>query len=151
MSIRYFTPEGDSIEQMKEHARQHPLYTEGDLTLVWVNEGDLHGESLDSLEQYYVDQINWSKQVFGPALRTKGIIQHITKELAEIESNPHDLSEWVDVIMLAMDGYWRHGGSAFSLLHDLRAKQRKNVARVWPDYRTVSEDVAIEHVQGVAL
>lgn len=97
------------------------------------------------IEAYYARQIDWSRETFGPALRTKGIIDHIRKELLEIEEAPHDLSEWIDVIILAMDGFWRHGGTAESLMPALLAKQTKNVARAWPDWRTMSEDRAIEH------
>jgi len=39
--LRYFHPEGETMAQMRDHARNHPLYREGDLKLVWVNEGDL--------------------------------------------------------------------------------------------------------------
>lgn len=97
------------------------------------------------LEAYLHRQWAWSKDTFGPALRTKGIVQHITKELREIEAKPHDLSEWVDVIILAMDGFWRHGGKPENLLPLMQAKQDKNFARNWPDWRSVSEDSAIEH------
>lgn len=97
------------------------------------------------IEAYYARQIEWSRQTFGPALRTKGVIDHITKELREIASAPHDLSEWVDVIILAMDGFWRHGGKPEDLMPALLAKQAKNTARKWPDWRTMSEDGAIEH------
>ncbi|WP_244497767.1 dATP/dGTP pyrophosphohydrolase domain-containing protein [Aureimonas sp. AU40] len=99
----------------------------------------------EALETYYARQIEWSRATFGPALRTGGVIDHIRKELREIEAQPHDLSEWVDVIILAMDGYWRHGGTAESLMPSLLAKQAKNMARNWPDWRTMSEDSAIEH------
>lgn len=99
----------------------------------------------DDLESYYRRQIEWSRETFGPALRTKGVLQHIAKELKEIEAKPHDLSEWVDVMILAMDGFWRHGGRAEDLLPALLAKQAKNMARTWPDWRTMSEDSAIEH------
>ncbi|MBB3453946.1 hypothetical protein FHT86_002202 [Rhizobium sp. BK313] len=99
----------------------------------------------DNLLSYYERQIAWSRQTFGPALRTKGVIDHIRKELCEIEQDPHDLSEWVDVVILAMDGFWRHGGNAADLFAALLAKQQKNMARTWPDWRTMSEDQAIEH------
>ncbi len=94
---------------------------------------------------YYARQIEWSRHTFGPALRTKGVIDHIRKELVEIEREPHDLTEWVDVVILAMDGFWRHGGNAEDLMPALLVKQQKNMARVWPDWRTMSEDSAIEH------
>lgn len=97
------------------------------------------------LVSYLHRQWAWSRETFGPALRTKGIVQHITKELREIEAEPHDLAEWVDVIILAMDGFWRHGGKPEDLLPAMQAKQDRNFARTWPDWRTMGEDQAIEH------
>jgi uncharacterized NAD(P)/FAD-binding protein YdhS len=90
----------------------------------------------------YVEFLNEDVQT---VVRTGGVIDHIRKELREIEADPHDLSEWVDVVILAMDGFWRHGGKASGLLPALLAKQRKNMARTWPDWRTMSENSAIEH------
>lgn len=110
-----------------------------------ASRAECEGLRAASIEDYYARQIEWSRKTFGPALRTGGVLDHIRKELKEIEADPHDLSEWVDVIILAMDGFWRHGGAASDLLPRLLAKQQKNMARTWPDWRTMSEDQAIEH------
>ncbi len=101
----------------------------------------------ETIETYFARQIEWSRETFSPDERTRGILDHIRKELAEIEAKPHDLSEWIDVVILAMDGFWRHGGTADDLLPALLAKQRKNMARQWPDWRTAPKDRAIEHVR----
>lgn len=95
--------------------------------------------------QYYAAQIEWSRQTFGPGWRSKGICQHIRKELDEIEANPTDLLEWIDVVILAMDGFWRHGGSPQEFVRLLLQKQTTNMGRTWPDWRTLAEDQAIEH------
>jgi chromosome segregation ATPase len=87
----------------------------------------------------------FSAQAFGPGKRTKGLIDHISKELKEIEADPTDLSEFIDVILLAFDGFWRHGGKPEELLPALEAKLAKNMARTWP--KPTSEDHAIEHVK----
>jgi hypothetical protein len=73
------------------------------------------------------------------------VVQHIRKELTEIEAQPTDLSEWIDVAILALDGAWRAGHSPEDIIAALVAKQAKNEARAWPDWRERSEDVAIEH------
>jgi hypothetical protein len=99
----------------------------------------------ETLESYLTRQWEWSARTFGPGRRTLGILQHIGKELKEIEAEPTDLSEWIDVVILAMDGFWRHGGNPADLLPGLLAKQRKNFARQWP--MPESEDVAVEHVR----
>lgn len=100
---------------------------------------------MTTIEAYHHRQIDWSRQTFGPGKRTKGICDHIRKEADEAEAKPHDLSEWVDLMILAMDGFWRHGGEPEDLMPMLLAKQKKNMARTWPDWRTMSEDKAIEH------
>lgn len=90
-------------------------------------------------------QREWSKATFGPGKRTLGVIDHIRKELAEVEADPTDLSEWVDIIILAFDGAWRHGGKPQQIIDAIVAKQARNEARTWPDWRTASPDHAIEH------
>ena len=89
----------------------------------------------------------WSEKTFGPGDRTKGVIDHIRKELAEIEAAPGDLEEWIDVIILAFDGAWRSGASPLQIVEALIAKQAKNEARTWPDWRSLPTDVAIEHIR----
>lgn len=90
-------------------------------------------------------QRDWSAGTFGPGTRAKGVVEHIRKELREIEAEPHDLSEWIDVAILAFDGAWRAGYSPAEIVDALVAKQAKNERRKWPDWRTMSPDVAIEH------
>lgn len=90
-------------------------------------------------------QREWSAHTFGPGNRTAGVIDHIRKELKEIEESPLDLSEWIDVAILAFDGAWRAGYSPEEIASALVAKQAKNEARTWPDWRTMPEDKAIEH------
>ena len=48
-------------------------------------------------------------------------------------------------MILAMDGFRINGGKAEDLMPALVAKQHTNMARNWPDWRTLSEDNAIEH------
>lgn len=90
-------------------------------------------------------QRNWSIRTFGPGARTAGVIDHIRKELKEIEESPKDLSEWIDVAILAFDGAWRAGYTPEQIAAELVAKQAKNEGRTWPDWRTMPEDQAIEH------
>jgi len=90
-------------------------------------------------------QRDFSRKTFGPGTRTRGIIDHIRKELVEIEESKGDLSEWIDVIILALDGAWRSGATPSKIVEELIEKQRRNETRKWPDWRTMSNDVAIEH------
>ncbi len=87
----------------------------------------------------------WSAKTFGPGRRTGGVLEHMRKELEEIADDPSDLSEWVDVILLALDGAWRMGFSPYHIIEGIKAKQARNEARTWPDYREFTESDAIEH------
>jgi hypothetical protein len=99
----------------------------------------------DEMTEYIRRQREWSERTFGPGKRTGGITAHIAKELDEIRAAPDDLMEWVDVIILACDGYWRAGGKPEYLMRLMREKQQKNMARKWPPPQP--EDVAVEHVR----
>lgn len=93
-------------------------------------------------------QIEFSADKFGPGAREAGVLDHIRKELVEIEQAewwPEKLSEWVDVIILAFDGAWRCGGEPQVILDAIREKQERNEARTWPDWRTAPIGKAIEH------
>ena len=104
-----------------------------------------------SLFDHLSAQCQWSKETFGPGNRTEGVIDHIRKELTEIEtSQPFpgaDLSEWIDVIILALDGAWRVGFTPKDIIKELVAKQQKNTKRIWPDWRKAEPGKAIEHVR----
>lgn len=92
-------------------------------------------------------QIPWSTRTFGEGRRTKGITDHIAKELEEIRAEPDDLMEWVDVILLGLDGAWRAGYTASEVQEAIQAKQRYNMDRIWPRFKGEVPDQAIEHVR----
>jgi hypothetical protein len=90
-------------------------------------------------------QAEFSFRAFGPGMRTAGVCDHIRKELIEIEAAPADVSEWMDVAILALDGAWRAGATPEQIVEALVGKQTKNEQRSWPDWRTADPTKAIEH------
>lgn len=102
------------------------------------------GEPFDLIAHLY-RQRAFSEHTFGPGMRTQGVCDHIRKELKEIEADPTDLNEWVDVILLALDGAWRAGYLPGEIVAAMREKQAKNELRKWPDWRTADPNKAIEH------
>lgn len=90
-------------------------------------------------------QIDFSIRAFGPGERSQGVIDHIRKELKEIEAAPGEVEEWIDVVTLALDGAWRAGFTAEQVAAALAAKLAKNEQRTWPDWRTADPTKAIEH------
>jgi hypothetical protein len=90
-------------------------------------------------------QRNWSQETFGPGARTNGILDHIKKEVNEVEQDPSDIKEWIDIVILAFDGAWRAGYTPEQIAQALEVKQAINETRSWPDWRRFSQDQAIEH------
>lgn len=109
---------------------------------VWFPEG----HNFDLIAHLY-RQRAFSIKTFGPGRRTKGVIDHIRKELVEIEAKPDDLEEWIDLVILAFDGACRAGFLPGEIAAALVNKQTKNEHRDWPDWRTTDPNKAIEHVR----
>lgn len=101
------------------------------------------------LVEHLERQREFSLRTFGPGMRTDGVIDHIKKELVEIKASPNDVTEWVDVVMLALDGAWRAGHEPQEICQAIHAKLQRNIARTWPDWRTAEPGKAIEHVRGL--
>lgn len=110
------------------------------------------------LQQHLIRQMAFSHATFGPGERTNGVIDHIRKELVEVEEANGEASEWVDVVILALDGLTRRlafcgegradpSDVARIACNMIVGKQTRNEARNWPDWRGQSTDKAIEHVR----
>lgn len=114
-------------------------------------------ESRFNFRDHLARQAAWSERTFGPGTRTEGILDHIKKEMEEVRrasvdysrtmlgDNPEALKEWIDIVILGLDGAWRSGATPDQIIEALAAKQAKNEARTWPDWRTADPSKAIEH------
>jgi len=80
---------------------------------------------------YIKEHKEWSLNAFGDRPTYLSVCSHIEKELKEIHQNPHDLEEWIDVMILAIDGAWRAGYTAEDIVTMLTIKQQKNKGRRW--------------------
>lgn len=95
------------------------------------------------LRGYIQRHKDWSLKTFGEGRRTEGLCKHIEKELQEVRQNPDDVFEWVDIIILAIDGAWRSGHSPLQVVNALIEKQAINFGRTWEE--SGSEDEPVEH------
>ena len=113
------------------------------------------------LTEHLKRQMAFSRATYGPGERTQGVCDHIAKEIAELKPAPDDglrSKEWVDVVLLGLDGLWRalaaEGWPWWAIPQKaarmIAAKQGKNEQRDWPDWRTADPNKAIEHVRGDA-
>ena len=92
-------------------------------------------------------QREFSLRTYGPGLRTEGVLDHIAKESGEIRDDPTDMEEWVDIILLAIDGAQRLGTPVQDIIDAVHAKAARNRARRWPDWRSAEPVKAIEHIR----
>ncbi len=92
-------------------------------------------------------QAEFSEKTFGPGRRTAGVCDHIREELIEVEASPDDLEEWIDVVILALDGARRTGATPDQIIAALVEKQTKNEARTWPDWRTADRNKKIKAIK----
>ena len=100
-----------------------------------------------SFRDWIVDHHQWAGKTFGPGLRTAGITKHIQKELKEIESDPRDYLEWLDVMILALNGAMRITENPDLVIEGLVKKLAINKNRIWPDWQTLTDGDPIEHVR----
>lgn len=107
------------------------------------------GSSARTIAAFVKEQREFSENTFGPGYRTEGVTAHIASELDEIRRAPTDLMEWIDVVILALDGAWRAGHSPEAIEAALFDKLDTNKNRNWPDWRTAG-DGAISHIKDEA-
>jgi hypothetical protein len=93
---------------------------------------------------YLEVQIKWSEIVFGKGMRTEGILKHIALESDEVREEPNELEEWVDIIILALDGAWRSGATPDEIILKMFYKQQKNLRRKW--HVPESENKPVKHI-----
>src|SRR5690348_6072780 len=110
-------------------------------------------------EKIYEKQVEWSRKTFGPPLaaRSLGVVDHLRKELNEIEEKPLDLAERIDAMILAFDGAWRCAMQSYPKLDSeavvktieaaYKHKMKENQKRQWPDWKTADPHKAIEHIK----
>jgi hypothetical protein len=91
------------------------------------------GALYSTIDSYITNHKAWSVAAFGEGDRTAGLLKHIAKELEEVAKEPTDVMEWVDIIILAIDGAWRATGlDPAEIAAALQQKQAINKARRWP-------------------
>ena len=88
------------------------------------------------------DIMAWQAATF-PNQSRAGAIAHARAELIEIEQNPGDLSEPVDLIFMAIDIARRDGHTADEVAEALAVKLAINKSRTWVD--PGDPDAPMEH------
>lgn len=92
-------------------------------------------------------QSAFSQATFGPGTRINGVLDHISKEIEEVRADPQDITEWADLLILALDGALRQGFDPQDILDAVQLKQIKNEGRTWPHWKDSDPNKAIEHIE----
>ena len=104
-------------------------------------------------------QAEFSRKTFGQGAVTERVLNHIEEEMDEVRNakTPEDqMEEWIDIIILAFDGAWRHAhyelGIPFPKLdkfieRNLAEKWDRVMKRKWPDHRTLKHSEPVRHVK----
>lgn len=116
---------------------------------------------MDKLTAHLHRQAAFSRATFGTGQRMDGILNHMQKEMIEVqhaENSQERLKEWIDLVILSFDGAlrevayayptWTFNDVAERVADEFERKQEKNELREWPDWRTADPNKAIEHVRG---
>lgn len=100
------------------------------------------------LVDHIIEQRDWSFATFGPPSRrgSDGVIDHLRKEIEEAAES-RKLEEWIDIILLAIDGACREDYCPLDIVSGLANKLTINQQRQWPDWRSSEPGKAIEHVR----
>lgn len=62
------------------------------------------------------EQRQFSVATFGPEPRLAGVLDHLEKELAEVQEATGDVMEWADCFLLCIDGSIRAGGDPSNIV-----------------------------------
>lgn len=98
-------------------------------------------------KEFVMAQKDFSSRTFGPGQRLIGNLEHAKKEIEEIRESSGSLDEWIDLILIGIDGAWRTGATPDGIEDALIDKMILNRERQWPDWAGYSQDEAIEHIR----
>lgn len=100
------------------------------------------------LVSFLYRQKEFSIKTFGPGDRTEGVTDHMLEEIEEVRAvKGKDLLEWVDLILLALDGAYRAGFTPEEIVAGMDRKLTINEGRQWPDWRTADPGKKIKAIK----
>jgi len=97
-----------------------------------------------NFKEFIERKMKWSFETFGEQ-EVCGVIDHIKDELLEVKENPEAIEEWIDIILLAIDGASRVGFSADDIINELERKLQINTSRRWEGVEKGTS--AIKHIK----
>ena len=94
--------------------------------------------NVNTVSEFY----RWAQSTFGTGMRVQGCVNHIRSELEEVLEEPTDVTEWCDVMILALNGATRAAATHLPddatpedisqyVLNALEEKMNRNYRRTW--------------------
>ncbi len=69
-----------------------------------------------------VQQPNFSVSTFGPDSIYQKVLDIVRHELKEMDVNPSEMTEWLDLVLLSLDDAWLVNHSPEKIAQQLRAR-----------------------------
>jgi hypothetical protein len=103
---------------------------------------------MDRFQALAAKHAEWSQKTFGSDLERDwtGPLNHLKKEIREIEDQPFDREEWADGLLLFLDAARRAGFNAAGLVLAAEYKLSININRIWGE---PNDDGSVEHVRNL--
>jgi len=95
-------------------------------------------------------QRTWSTTQFGESVDLPRILNHITEATGDVEKEPARLHNWIDIVLLAMDGAWRAGHSPKEVVQAIQDVQVRNIMRDWQNPGDLPIGEPIKHIRSQA-
>lgn len=92
-------------------------------------------------------QFEFSQRVFGAGPKTEQILRHISRQSVDTIARGNPTEEWVDIMILAMDGALRSGSTPYEIAGLLEYKMTVNEAREWPKLEDQVMDEPVHHIK----
>jgi hypothetical protein len=135
----------DHITKEIEEVRKQPTDIEGWIDIVILAlDGALR--RTDAPSTVFV-RLGSSLFVGGLAITPHAALTMISIHIKHLRQGSEGLASFIEIVDYAADGMRGQGFTRQQMIDALVAKQTKNEARTWPDWRTQPLDKAIEHVR----
>ncbi len=97
--------------------------------------------------------VRWGRETHGEGDKQERLLNHIALEIEEVRESEGSPTEWVDLVILALDGLTRSYGDVTPLIaatkaaEEIERKWDKNTTRDWPDPKKHPDDKPMEHIR----
>jgi len=93
---------------------------------------------------HLVQQREFSESAFGPGENTALIAEAM---LPELSTEPHQLGDWLNIVLFGLDGAWRTGADPAQICQALADRLVELRSRAWPDWHPPSPEAPADDIE----